>query len=121
MTTMEEDYAKRGAAASGSKPPVIKPKERTAKVKEPAPAPKDPAVVKRSAVQKTKKQAGYYTTGPNERVTYKTGGTTVRVGPNSTVAPAPKKKSKLEELLDIVKGKKKKSPSNPSGESSVRN
>ena len=105
MAVADEDRVKRN---STTKPPEVKPKERTAKVKEPAPsAPKAPAVVKRSVTNKGKQQAGNYSTGPDERKVITQGGTTVRMAPNSTLKQAPKAPSTLRKLLDIFKGKKK--------------
>lgn len=75
------------------------------KTGEKAPAPKMPKV---KPVTRTKASApaGYYSTGAGQTKTIKQAGKTVRMGPNSTMAPTPAATwgSKLKSIWDILRG-----------------
>lgn len=73
--------------------------------------------VPRNDVQKTKNQAGIYTTGEGERKTVTVDGQQVRLGPNSSLDTRKPQKNKFQQFIDIITGN---ASTGPSGTTSVR-
>ena len=84
------------------------------KTGEKAPAPKMPKAKIRT---KASAPAGYYSTGPSQTKVIKQAGKTVRMGPNSTMAPTPAAGwgAKLKSIWDILRGGGPSSGSNMTG------
>jgi LysM repeat protein len=68
-------------------------------------------------IQKTKKQAGIYTTGEDERKTVTVDGQQIRLGPNSTLDTRKPRNSRFGQFIDMLMGR---GQPEPSGTTSIR-